>query len=55
MNTSSSGTSRYRNDYNLDLVEQQIKIARGERLEFSQEDLKIHGHAIIEGICRRPI
>lgn len=31
---------------NLDLVEQQIKIARGERLEFSQEDLKIHGHAI---------
>lgn len=29
----------------LDLVEQQIKIARGEKLEFSQKDLKINGHA----------
>ena len=31
---------------NLDLVEQQIKIARGEKLSFTQEDLKINGHAI---------
>jgi len=29
----------------LDLVEQQIKIANGEKLSFSQEDLKINGHA----------
>ncbi|WP_432413099.1 acetyl-CoA carboxylase biotin carboxylase subunit [Rasiella sp. SM2506] len=31
---------------NLDLVEQQIKIANGESLAFSQEDLSIHGHAL---------
>ncbi|MFT4754142.1 MAG: acetyl-CoA carboxylase biotin carboxylase subunit [Salibacteraceae bacterium] len=31
---------------NLDLVEQQIKVARGEKLAFTQEDLKIHGHSI---------
>lgn len=30
----------------LDLVEQQVKIARGEKLEFSQEDLHIRGHAV---------
>lgn len=30
----------------LDLVEQQIKIANGEVLEFAQEDLSIHGHAL---------
>lgn len=30
----------------LDLVEQQIRIARGEKLSFSQDDLKIHGHAV---------
>lgn len=30
----------------LDLVEQQIKIARGEKLTFSQEELKIKGHAV---------
>ncbi len=30
----------------LDLVEQQIKIARGEKLAFTQDDLKINGHAI---------
>lgn len=29
----------------LDLVEQQIKVARGEKLSFSQEDLKINGHS----------
>jgi len=30
----------------VDLVEQQIKIARGETLSFSQDDLKINGHAV---------
>jgi propionyl-CoA carboxylase alpha chain len=30
----------------VDLVEQQIKIARGEVLSIKQEDLKIHGHAL---------
>ncbi|MEL6986400.1 MAG: acetyl-CoA carboxylase biotin carboxylase subunit [Bacteroidota bacterium] len=30
----------------LDLVEQQIKVARGETLAFSQSDLSIHGHSI---------
>ncbi|MEN8186846.1 MAG: acetyl-CoA carboxylase biotin carboxylase subunit [Bacteroidota bacterium] len=30
----------------IDLVEQQIKIARGEKLTIKQEDLKIDGHAI---------
>ncbi len=30
----------------LDLVEQQVKIARGEQLSFSQKDLEINGHAI---------
>jgi acetyl-CoA carboxylase biotin carboxylase subunit len=30
----------------LDLVEEQIKIARGEKLGFSQEDLVLNGHAI---------
>lgn len=30
----------------LDLVKEQIKIARGEKLSFRQEDLKIRGHAI---------
>jgi acetyl-CoA carboxylase biotin carboxylase subunit len=30
----------------IDLVEQQIRIARGEKLSFSQEDLKITGHAV---------
>lgn len=30
----------------LDLVEQQIKIARGEELQFSQPDLTINGHAL---------
>lgn len=29
----------------LDLVEEQIKIARGEKLSFTQEDLSINGHA----------
>ncbi len=30
----------------LDLVEEQIKIARGDKLSFQQEDLSIDGHAI---------
>jgi acetyl-CoA carboxylase biotin carboxylase subunit len=30
----------------LDLVKEQIKIARGEKLSFKQEDLSINGHAI---------
>jgi propionyl-CoA carboxylase alpha chain len=30
----------------IDLVEEQIKIARGEKLGFTQDDLKINGHAI---------
>ncbi|MCB0564288.1 MAG: acetyl-CoA carboxylase biotin carboxylase subunit [Phaeodactylibacter sp.] len=30
----------------VDLVEQQIRIARGEALSFAQEDLKIQGHAM---------
>ena len=30
----------------IDLVEQQIKIARGQKLQFSQDDLKINGHAV---------
>jgi acetyl-CoA carboxylase biotin carboxylase subunit len=30
----------------LDLVEEQIKVARGEKLSFTQADLKINGHAI---------
>lgn len=30
----------------IDLVKEQIKVARGEKLSFTQEDLKINGHAI---------
>ncbi|MCB0622834.1 MAG: acetyl-CoA carboxylase biotin carboxylase subunit, partial [Saprospiraceae bacterium] len=30
----------------IDLVEQQIRIARGEKLSFGQEDLEIRGHAV---------
>ncbi len=30
----------------LDLVELQIRVARGEKLPFSQDDLKINGHAL---------
>ncbi len=30
----------------LDLVKEQIKIARGEKLSFNQEDLKIKGHSV---------
>jgi len=30
----------------VDIVKEQIRVARGEKLSFSQEDLKINGHAI---------
>lgn len=30
----------------IDLVKEQIKVARGEKLSFRQEDLKIHGHSL---------
>jgi acetyl/propionyl-CoA carboxylase alpha subunit len=30
----------------IDLVKEQIKVARGEKLSFKQEDLKIKGHAV---------
>jgi len=35
----------------LDLVEEQIKIARGEKLSFCQEDLVLNGHAIELRVC----
>lgn len=35
----------------LDLVEQQIRVARGEELAFKQEDLSIKGHAIELRVC----
>lgn len=35
----------------IDLVREQINVARGEKLSFSQEDLKITGHAIELRIC----
>jgi acetyl-CoA carboxylase, biotin carboxylase subunit len=30
----------------IDLIKEQIRVAAGEKLSFSQKDLKIHGHAI---------
>lgn len=35
----------------LDLVKEQIKVARGEKLSFKQDDLKINGHAIEVRVC----
>ncbi len=35
----------------LDLVEQQILVAKGEKLSFNQNDLKITGHAIELRVC----
>jgi acetyl-CoA carboxylase biotin carboxylase subunit len=35
----------------IDLVKEQIRVAAGETLSFSQGDLKIHGHAIELRIC----
>ncbi len=35
----------------IDLVKEQIKVARGEKLSFTQEDLKINGYAIEIRVC----
>jgi acetyl-CoA carboxylase biotin carboxylase subunit len=35
----------------LDLVAEQIKVARGEKLSFTQNDLKINGHSIEVRVC----
>ncbi len=35
----------------IDLVKEQINVARGEKLSFSQEDLKISGHSIELRVC----
>lgn len=35
----------------LDLVKEQIRVARGEKLGYAQEDLKIHGHAMELRVC----
>ncbi len=35
----------------LDLVAEQIKVARGEKLAFTQQDLSINGHAIELRVC----
>ncbi len=35
----------------LDLVKEQIKVARNEKLSFTQKDLKINGHAIEVRVC----
>ncbi|MBK7128682.1 MAG: acetyl-CoA carboxylase biotin carboxylase subunit [Crocinitomicaceae bacterium] len=35
----------------LDLVEEQIKVARGEKLSYTQDEVKLDGHAIEVRIC----
>jgi acetyl-CoA carboxylase biotin carboxylase subunit len=35
----------------IDLVKEQINVARGEKLSFTQEDLEINGHAIELRVC----
>lgn len=35
----------------IDLVKEQINVARGEKLSFSQDDLKINGHSIELRVC----
>ena len=35
----------------LDLVKEQIKVARNEKLSFTQDDLKINGHSIEVRVC----
>lgn len=35
----------------IDLVREQINVARGEKLSFSQEDLKINGHSLELRVC----
>ncbi|MEI8389399.1 MAG: acetyl-CoA carboxylase biotin carboxylase subunit [bacterium] len=32
--------------FSVDLLKEQVRVAAGERLSFTQEDMKIHGHAI---------
>ena len=39
----------------LDLVEEQIKVARGEELSFRQEDLRIKGHAVELRVCAEDV
>jgi acetyl-CoA carboxylase, biotin carboxylase subunit len=35
----------------IDLVKEQIRVAKGEKLSFSQDDLKINGHSIELRVC----
>ncbi|HTO16921.1 MAG TPA: acetyl-CoA carboxylase biotin carboxylase subunit [Edaphocola sp.] len=35
----------------IDLVKEQIRVARGEKLSFTQDDLKINGHSIELRVC----
>ena len=35
----------------IDLVKEQIRVARGEKLSFTQKDLKINGHALEVRVC----
>lgn len=35
----------------IDLVKEQIRVARGERLSFTQEDLRINGHSLELRVC----
>jgi acetyl-CoA carboxylase, biotin carboxylase subunit len=35
----------------LDLVKEQIRVARGEKLGYTQDDLKMHGHAMELRVC----
>ncbi len=35
----------------IDLVKEQIRVARGEKLSFTQDDLKMNGHAIELRVC----
>jgi acetyl/propionyl-CoA carboxylase alpha subunit len=35
----------------IDLVKEQINIAKGEKLQFTQDDLKINGHALELRVC----
>ena len=41
-----SGTPRDRTDHGVDLVKEQIRIAEGHPMSFSQDDLSIQGHAL---------
>jgi propionyl-CoA carboxylase alpha chain len=39
----------------LDLVREQIRVAEGEKLAFSQQDLRINGHAIEARLCAEDV